>query len=81
MFNGLDAKRKRYQEMGEFAKEASAEELRKKYAPEPEVEEVPGAEEQDGMEAAASEGGEMEEIEALLSKLSPEEIEALLQSK
>jgi hypothetical protein len=73
----LKAKKKMFEEMGEFADGAHADELRAKYAPEPEVEEVPGTEETG--EGEMSEEGMMpeEDVEALLAQLTPEQLEEL----
>lgn len=84
------ARKKMFRDMGDFAKEGQNEQLRAKYGPkEPEVEDVPGTEEDGTMldEAAMPMGegsgeemaeGEPQDIEAILAQMSPEELEALL---
>lgn len=78
MFDKLAAKKKMFQEMGEFAGQESANEMRAKYAPPPpaDSEGVPGTEEEDGQEAAGAEP--TEDIEAILAQLTPEQLHALL---
>lgn len=79
MFDKLAARKKMFQEMGEFAGEESANQMRAKYAPPPpgDSEEVPGAEEEDGLEMA-SEEEPAEDVEAILAQLTPEQLHALL---
>ncbi len=85
--NDFATRKKMFQDMGDFAKEGRNEELRSKYGPkEPEVEDVPGTEE-DGVMADPAPGmpmddegaeGEPLDIEAMLSQMSPEELEQFL---
>lgn len=80
---GPGRKKKMFDEMGEFAKDAMGDELRGKYGPPPEappeVEEVPGTEEEGEAPEMLAEGGELpEDIEALLAQLTPEQLEELL---
>lgn len=82
MFDELAARKKMFEEMGGFAKGESANELRSKYGPkEPEVEPVPGAEDEEAMAAEGEmpEGEALpEDVEALLAELTPEQTEELL---
>ncbi len=82
-------RKKMFDEMGEYADEERSAELKSKYGPppEPEVQPVPGTEEDDmAMEGEGMppmegmEGGEgaAQSIEEMLASMSPEEIEQLL---
>lgn len=85
MFDRLAAKKKMFQEMGEFAGEESANEMRSKYAPPPtaaeDSEPVPGTDEIEGTEGADGVAAMPEDLDALLAQLTPEQLEALLSDK
>lgn len=76
-------KSRMFQEMGEFAKEEGAKELRSKYGPkEPDIAPVPGTEEDEEGAILAAEGEPTDapmDIEAVLASLTPEEREAVEQ--
>lgn len=78
-------KKSMFEEMGEYAGSAENEALRKKYGAPPEVEDVPGAGEEDPLAADAgspsedaAEGVSAEDVEAFLAQLSPDELNELL---